>query len=83
MIAATESIAKDLVLERIEAGTARRPTDLLVLLDAELLSYSDIQEAVADLLYEGRIVLTSHRELRVGTQGFTGDRKLDGSSRKI
>ena len=62
MICASESAAKDLVLEKLRNKAVHRPTDLLILLD-EGLSYADIQEALAELLYEGRIVLTSDRQL--------------------
>lgn len=61
MICMTESAAKSLVLGKI-AGNRVFPTDLLVLLD-QVLSYADIQEAVSELLYEGRIILTPERQL--------------------
>lgn len=80
MIAVTESAAKDLVLQRIRARAVNRPTDLLILLD-ENLSYSDIQAALAELLYEGRIILTSQRELRMGMESLTGDKERDGTAR--
>ena len=79
MICVSESPAKNLVLGKLQSKAVRRPTDLLILLD-EGLSYADIQEALAELLYEGRIVLTSDRQLAAGTLGTTGT--LDESSRK-
>ena len=79
MICVSESTAKGLVLEKLRNKTVQRPTDLLMLLD-EGLSYSDVQEALAELLYEGRVVMTSDRQLLTGTLGAMG--KLNGSRRE-
>lgn len=64
MIGMADSAAKGLVFAKVQRN-ATRPTELLILLD-EGLSYADIQEAVSELLYEGRIILTSDRQLLVG-----------------
>jgi len=59
---ATENACR-LVAEQI-AQHSPRPTDLLTLLDGQL-SYSEIQEALAELLHSGEIVLDSERHLRI------------------
>jgi hypothetical protein len=70
-----ETATKNLVLGKIAADHIL-PTDLLVLLD-QGLSYADIQEAVSELLYEGRIVLTPERQLVVarGSTRLSDDAK--------
>jgi len=60
-----DSNAKILVL-RLVKDKAQRPTELLVSLRTEL-SYTEIQEAVSQLLYEGKLRLTSDRQLNVAS----------------
>jgi hypothetical protein len=55
--------AKQVVLAAIEQHIPR-PTDLLEIL-ATQLSYTEIQDAVSELLEVGTIELTSNRRLRV------------------
>jgi len=63
MICMTKSEAKELVLGQIRARDMR-PTQLLDALESQL-SYAEIQDALSELLYEGKILLTPGRQLNL------------------
>ncbi len=69
MLCMSANRAKDIVMGKLREKSVR-PTELLELLEQEL-SYADIQDALSELLHEGRVRLNTERHLSVSSGSST------------